>query len=131
LEKAIRGTYYNNNYKLEIEVKVAEDLIHGRKRLFNSFTLSKWENEHESFFENDVPDYYKVGSGEWKIENENLELRFSNDDVNFEDLNYQIIPINFDPSTSLDHFNWSASFILRGKEQNFFHESISQGDHSE
>lgn len=85
--------------------------------------LYKWEEEHENILigsEIQGPGYYEIDDGQWEIEDGQLILKFHSEDGNFEDLNYQIIPINFNPSASKDYHNMHSSFILRGREQNFF-----------
>jgi len=97
--------------------------------------LYKWEKEHENFLiigsEIQGPGYYEIHDGQWEIEDGKLILKFHSEDENFEDLNYQIIPINFIHYANNDLQNMHSSFILRGREQNFFSESISQGYHSD
>jgi hypothetical protein len=137
LENAIMGTYYNNNYKLVIEIGSGQfGSISGeiRERSYKRAILYKWEEEHENFLiigsEIQGPDYYEIHSGQWAIEDGNLKLTFYNEDK-FQDMNFKVIPINFNSSAAKDWHNMNSSFILRGSEQNFFPALVSQGYHSE
>ena len=137
LENAIRGTYYNNNYKLEITRGSGQFVSNYSKieeKSYNRAILYKWEEEHENILigsEIQGPGYYEIDDGQWEIEDGQLILKFHSEDGNFEDLNYQIIPINFNPSANKNWHNMHSYFILRGDKKNFFPESISQGHHSD
>jgi hypothetical protein len=134
LENAIRGTYYNNNYKLEISIGVGDFIGKSggiQKKSFNEAKLYKWEEEHKTFFKIEGPGYYEISGGRWEIENENLKLTFYDKDVDSKYWDFTIIPINFIHYANNDLQNMHSCFILRGREQNFFPESISQGYHSD
>ena len=134
LEEAIKGTYYNNKYKLEISIGVGDFLSYSgriQKKSFNEAKLYKWEEEHKTFFKIEGPGYYEISDGRWEIESENLKLTFNDKDLNSKNWDFIIIPINFNPSANKNLHNMHSYFILRGREQNFFSESISQGYHSD
>lgn len=142
LENAIMGTYYNNNYKLVIEIGSGQfGSISGeiRERSYKRAILYKWEEEHENFLiigsEIEGPGYYEIDQGQWKIEDGILKLTLHTEEGDFIDWTFNIIPINFNSSASKDLHNINSSFILkgnlRGNEQKFFSELISQGYHSE
>jgi hypothetical protein len=137
LEEAIKGTYYNNNYKLEIKIGFGAFMSPfgiNENVPYNQAILYKWEEEHERFdligSEIEGPGYYEIDQGQWKIDDGNLILTFYNEEEGNKDWEYKIIPINFNPSASKDWHNMNASFILRGSEQNFFPALVSQGYHS-
>ncbi len=144
LEEAIKGTYYNNNYKLKITIGVGArmSIVSGRiieNVPYNQVILYKWEEEHERFdligSEIEGPGYYEIDQGQWKIEDGILKLTLHTEEGDFIDWTFNIIPINFNSSASKDLHNINSSFILkgnlRGNEQKFFSELISQGYHSE
>lgn len=130
LEEAIKGTYYNNNYKLEIKEDLG-DHIRGGKSLFKTLTLYKWENEHDNFSKIEGPGYYEISGGRWEIEDGNLKLTFDDKNLDSKFWNFKIIPINFNPSAYKNWHNMHSCFILRGDKQNFFPEKISKVYHSD
>lgn len=134
LEEAIKDTYYNNNYKLEISIGVGDFLSYSgrvQKKSFNKAKLYKWEEEHKTFFKIEGPGYYEINSGQWEIEDGNLKLTFYDKEVDSKYWEFEIIPINFNPSANKNWHNIHSCFILRGDKHNFFPEKISKGYHSD